>query len=112
VIGKNLFLLETSVRRDSNALTNLNLLAYGPTDKLELTAGFTTVPARRGGFLEIFRSSHEQAKYLFTEGTGTVTLVWPLGWRWHALRFSRFANPSWSGLPTRRNRSLGRKSGV
>ena len=99
VVGKKLFLLETSVRRDSSVLTNLNLLAYGPTEKLELTAGFTS------GFLLEGEDSWRyavagplmQAKYLFTEGTPNgypgVAVVIGAGTPYGS---QSFANPSWS----------------
>ncbi len=71
VVGKNLFLVETSLHRDSSALSNLTIFSYGPTEKLELAIGF------ENGFLLEGENSWKysvagplgQAKYLFTEGT-------------------------------------------
>ena len=40
VVGDKLFLLETSLKGDNGRLQNLNLLAYGPSERLELTVGF------------------------------------------------------------------------
>jgi len=71
VVGSKLFLLETSLKGNNGVLQNLNLLAYGPNDKLELTVGFVD------GFTTKGYDRHRlsiggvlgQAKYLFTEGT-------------------------------------------
>lgn len=99
VVGKNLLLLESSVRRDSNYLTNLNLLAYGPTGKIELTAGFTNGFPVEGGDSWKYSVAGPllQAKYLMTEGT-------PNGYPGAAIAIGvgtpygsqSFANPSWS----------------
>jgi hypothetical protein len=40
VVGEKLVLLETSLRFDKTRVQNLNLLAYGPSENLELTVGF------------------------------------------------------------------------
>jgi hypothetical protein len=72
VVGAKLFLLETSLRWDKTRLQNLNLLAYGPNEKLELTVGFID------GFLFDAEDANgrfsvagplAQAKYLFKEPT-------------------------------------------
>lgn len=72
VVGDKLMLLETSLRFDKTRAQNLNLLAYGPTENLELTVGFAD------GFLldaedETGRLSIAgplvQAKYLFKKPT-------------------------------------------
>lgn len=72
VVGAKLILLETSLRWDKTRLQNLNLLAYGPTEKLELTAGFID------GFLSEAEDATgkfsvagplAQAKYLLQEPT-------------------------------------------
>jgi hypothetical protein len=72
VVGAKLLLVETSLRLDKTRLQNLNLLAYGPTDKLELTVGFID------GFLSEAEDATgkfsiagplAQAKYLFKEPT-------------------------------------------
>ena len=99
VVGKDLFLLETSLKRDKTRLQNLNLLAYGPTDNLELTLGFSD------GFLLEGDNARKasiagplaQAKYLFTQGTTNgypgVALVAGGGAPYGS---SEFAAPSWS----------------
>ena len=98
VVGKNLFLLETSIRRDSNRLQNLNLLAYGPTEKLELTLGFTDGYLLEGEDSWRFSVAGPmgQAKYLFTEGTAGgypgVAMVVGAGTPYGS---QSFANPSW-----------------
>lgn len=70
VVGANLLLLETSLRSDKTRLENLNLLAYGPTERLELTVGFID------GFLSEAQDATgkfslggplAQVKYLFKE---------------------------------------------
>ena len=69
VVGANLFLLETSLRRDPKRLQNLNLLAYGPTEKLELTLGFVDgfpLDGENSGNFSI-AGPLGQIKYLFNE---------------------------------------------
>jgi len=71
VVGDRLFLLETSLKANNGLLQNMNLFAYGPSDKLELTVGFSD------GFTTKGDDRHRlsiggiigQAKYLFTPGT-------------------------------------------
>lgn len=99
VVGKNLFLVETSLRRDSERLQNMTILSYGPTEKLELAVGFVN------GFLLEGEDSWKysvagplvQAKYLFTEGTPNgypgVAVVVGAGTPYGS---QSFANPSWS----------------
>jgi len=99
VVGAKLFLLETSLRLDKTRLQNLNLLAYGPNEKLELTAGFID------GFLLDADDANgklsiagplAQAKYLFKEPTpnglpgiaGVVGFNTPYG-------SNNFGNASW-----------------
>ena len=72
VVGNKLILLETSLLWDKTRLQNLNLLAYGPTDKLELTVGFidgflTEAEDATGRFS--VAGPLAQAKYLFKEPT-------------------------------------------
>jgi hypothetical protein len=101
VVGANLFLLETSLRMDKTRLQNTNLLAYGPTEKLELTLGFVD-----GVFLEgedswkmSIAGPLAQAKYLFTEGTPNgypgLAVVAGTGSPYGTYDFG---NPSWSGF--------------
>jgi hypothetical protein len=69
VVGEHLAQVETSVRRDKSVFTNLNLLALGPTDRLELTLGFVDgIPLDRDQ-ARIFSAQGPlmQAKYLFFE---------------------------------------------
>ena len=99
VVGAKLTLLETSLRWDKTRLQNLNLLAYGPNEKLELTVGFID------GFLSDAEDANgkfslagplAQAKYLFREPTpnglpgiaGVVGFNTPYG-------ANNFGNPSW-----------------
>jgi hypothetical protein len=72
VVGERLLLLETSLRLDKTRFQNLNLLAYGPSARLELTVGFID------GFLSEAEDATgkfslagplAQAKYLFKEPT-------------------------------------------
>ena len=99
VVGKNLFLLETSVRRNSSALTNLNLLAYGPTEKVELTVGFVDGYLLEGedSWKPSVAGPMGQIKYLFTEGKPNsypgVAVVAGVGTPYGS---QSFANPSWS----------------
>jgi hypothetical protein len=101
VVGKDMAQLETSLHWDNARLQNTNFLAYGASEKLELTLGFVD-----GVFLEgedswkmSIAGPLAQAKYLFTEGTpngypglavvaGTGT---PYG-------MYNFGNPSWSAF--------------
>jgi hypothetical protein len=99
VVGKNLFLIETSMRRDDERLQNITILSYGPTEKLELAVGFTN------GYLLAGEKSWQfsiagplaQAKYLFTEGTPNgypgVAIVVGAGTPYGQ---NSFGNPSWS----------------
>lgn len=99
VVGKNLFLLETSIRRDSTAMTNLNLLAYGLTEKIELTLGFTDGYLLEGEDSWKYSAAGPlgQVKYLFTEGTPNgypgVAFVVGVGTPYGS---QSFASPSWS----------------
>lgn len=77
VVGEKLVLLETSLRWDKTRLQNLNLLAYGPNDKLELTAGF----------IDGFLSDAEDA-------TGKFSIAGPL-----AQAKYLFKAPTQNGLP-------------
>ena len=99
VVGKNLLLLETSLRRDKERLQNLTILSYGPTEELELAVGFTN-----GVFLEGDNSWKysvagplAQAKFLLTEGKSNgypgVALVVGAGAPYGS---NDFGNPSWS----------------
>ena len=101
VIGKNLFLVEASLRRDSEQLQNLTILSYGPMEKLELAVGFAN-----GFFLEgadawkySVAGPLAQAKYLFTEGTPNgypgVALVIGAGAPYGT---NGFGNVSWSNF--------------
>jgi len=71
VVGKRLFLVETSLRRNSSVLSNTTILSYGPTEKTEIAIGFDN------GFILEGEDSWKysvagplgQVKYLFTEGT-------------------------------------------
>lgn len=40
VVGNHMMQLETSVRYDKDQFSNLNLVAFGPTEKTEVTVGF------------------------------------------------------------------------
>jgi hypothetical protein len=69
VVGKDMAQLETSLHWDNARLQNTNFLAYGASEKLELTLGFVD-----GVFLEgedswkmSIAGPLAQAKYLFTE---------------------------------------------
>lgn len=99
VVGANLFLLETSIRRDPKRLQNLNLLAYGPTEKLELTLGFVDgfpLEGENSGNFSV-AGPLGQIKYLFTEATpggfpgvaGVVGANTPYG-------SNNFSNASWT----------------
>ena len=99
VVGAKLTLLETSLRWDKTRFQNMNLLAYGPTEKLELTAGFidgflTEAEDATGKFS--IAGPLAQAKYLFKEPTpnglpgiaGVVGFNTPYG-------TNNFGNASW-----------------
>ncbi|MBA4394567.1 MAG: hypothetical protein C0407_13530, partial [Desulfobacca sp.] len=99
VLGADFFLLETSVRRDPKRFQNMNLMAFGPTDKIELTIGFVDGFPLEGDNSGAFSIAGPlgQFKYLFTEGTangypGVAVVVGantPYG-------SSNFSNPSWT----------------
>jgi hypothetical protein len=99
VVGAKLTLLETSLRLDKTRLQNLNLLAYGPTEKLELTAGFidgflTEAEDATGKFS--IAGPLAQAKYLFKEPTpnGLPGLAAVVGFN-TPYGTNNFGNASW-----------------
>lgn len=70
VVGDHQIQLETSVRHDKNAFSNLNLVAWGPTANSEITMGFAhgfplNMESNRGYGLSV---PLMQFKYLFWEG--------------------------------------------
>jgi hypothetical protein len=102
VVGAKLFLLETSLRWDKSRVQNLNLLAYGPIDRLELTVGFID------GFLSdagddtgrfSVAGPMAQAKYLFQSPTpnGLPGLAAVVGFNTH-YGSNNFGNASWGGF--------------
>ena len=99
VVGEELFLLETSLRWDKGRIQNLNLLAYGPDEKLELTVGFID------GFLSDAEDATgkfsiagplAQAKYLFKAPTpnGLPGLAAVVGFN-TPYGTNNFGNASW-----------------
>ena len=99
VVGKNLFLLETSVHRNSTALTNLTLLAYGLTEKVELTLGFADGYLLQGEDSWRFSVAGPlgQVKYLLKEPTpnGYPGIAFVVGFG-TPYGSQGFADPSWS----------------
>jgi hypothetical protein len=116
VVGKNLFNFETSVRWDKAQLQHLNLLAYGPTEKLELTVGFTDGFLFEGevtGRLSI-AGPLGQVKYLFKDvtpnGLPGMACVVGVGAPYGS---NNFGNPSWSEFAYLAvTESLGQKDAV
>jgi hypothetical protein len=99
VVGAKLFLLETSLREDRSRLQNLNLLAYGPNERLEFTVGFID------GFLSDAEDATgkfsiagplAQAKYLFKSPSpnGLPGLAAVVGFN-TPYGTNNFGNPSW-----------------
>ena len=99
VVGDKLFLLETSLKGDNGRLQNLNLLAYGPSEKLELTVGFVDGFPLSGYDKNRFSigGALGQAKYLITEGTANglpgVAVIGGFGAPYGT---NSFKGPSWS----------------
>jgi len=116
VVGKNLFNFETSLRWDKTQLQHLNLIAYGPTEKLELTMGFTDGFLFEGedtGRISI-AGPLGQVKYLFKDvtpnGLPGVACVVGVGAPYGN---NNFGNPSWSEFAYLAvTESLGQKDAV
>jgi hypothetical protein len=67
VVGYHVAQLESSVKADRNVVANLNLFAFGPTEKLELTAAWVDGFQHGRGESRVFslQGPLVQAKYLF-----------------------------------------------
>ncbi len=102
VVGEKLFLLETSLRLDKTRFQNMNLLAYGPTEKLELTVGFIDGFLSEGeeatGRFSI-AGPMAQAKYLFKEPTpnGLPGIAAVVGFN-SPYGTNNFGNASWGAF--------------
>ncbi len=75
VVGLHVLQLESSVRMDKNVVTNLNLLAFGPTENLELTAAWVDGFPHARGEPRVFSMQGPlvQVKYLFFSAKPNAT---------------------------------------
>lgn len=88
VVGRNVMQLETSVRYDKDVFSNLDLVAFGPTERSEVTIGFTD------GFLLDPESNRSFSM------TGPLTQFKYLVWEakpnsYPGLAFAAGASPPW-----------------
>jgi len=75
VVGFHVGQLESSVKADKNVVVNLNLFAFGPTERLELTLGWTDgfPHGRNDARVLSFQGPLVQAKYLFIDTKPNAT---------------------------------------